>query len=168
MKLRRFLAAVLAFVLIISNSPLEFITFAAEEPQKIAAINESKVLRSAAVKYTEGAAFLERGNTNGIYGDDPRIDTLLTQAPGEFNKSGEEWVWIAYKVTVPTGGTYTLGVETNYKFTNIVTRNPNGTMTAVIVNRTREDAVCKLVLGDQVMEVNMAARSIVTLTWDAN
>ena len=113
MKLRRFLAAVLAFVLIISNSPLEFITFAAEEPQKIAAINESKVLRSAAVKYTEGAAFLERGNTNGIYGDDPRIDTLLTQAPGEFNKSGEEWVWIAYKVTVPTGGTYTLGVETN-------------------------------------------------------
>ena len=60
------------------------------------------------------------------------------------------------------------GAETNYKLTNIVTRNPNGTMTAVIANRTREDAVCKFVLGDQVMEVNMAARSIVTLTWDAN
>lgn len=60
------------------------------------------------------------------------------------------------------------GAETNYKLTNIVTRNPNGTMTAVIVNRQREAALCKLVLGDQVIEVNMDGRSIVTLTWDAN
>ena len=60
------------------------------------------------------------------------------------------------------------GADTDYKLVNIVTRNPNGTMTAVIVNRTKEDTVCKFVLGDQVMEVNMAARSIVTLTWDAN
>ena len=60
------------------------------------------------------------------------------------------------------------GADSGYKLTNIVTRNPNGTMTAVLVNRMREDVVCKLVVGDQVMEVNMAARSIVTLTWGGN
>lgn len=60
------------------------------------------------------------------------------------------------------------GAETNYKLTNIVTRNPNGTMTAVITNQTKEEAVIKLVLDNQVVEVTLAARSIVTLTWDAN
>ena len=61
------------------------------------------------------------------------------------------------------------GLESEYKLVNVVTRNPNGTMTAVIVNGNgAEDALCKFVLGDQVMEVNVAARSIVTITWDAN
>lgn len=60
------------------------------------------------------------------------------------------------------------GVDSNYKLVNVVTRNPNGTMTAVAVNRTNEAEVLKFVLGDQVMEVNVGGRSIVTLTWDAN
>jgi len=60
------------------------------------------------------------------------------------------------------------GAETNYKLTNIVTRNPNGTMTAVITNGTREDTVIKLVVDNQVIGLTVAARSIVTLTWDAN
>ena len=60
------------------------------------------------------------------------------------------------------------GIDSNYKLVNLVTRNPNGTMTAVIVNYTTSDETMKLVLGDQVLEVAVAGRSIVTLTWDAN
>ena len=115
MKLRRFIALLLAFVLLISDSPLMLLdsVWAVVEDQTVSAVDTNKVLKSAAVKHTSGAAFLERDATAGMYGDDPRIDTLLTQAPGEFNKSGEEWVWIAYKVTAAEAGTYTLGVQTN-------------------------------------------------------
>ena len=60
------------------------------------------------------------------------------------------------------------GADSNYKLINVVTRNPNGTMTAVIVNRMNHAEVIKFVLGEQVMEVDVAGRSIVTLTWDAN
>lgn len=60
------------------------------------------------------------------------------------------------------------GIDSNYKLVNLVTRNPNGTMTAVIVNRTNNSEVMKFVLGEQVMEVKVAGRNIVTLTWDAN
>ena len=111
MKLRRFIALLLAFVLLISDSPLMLLdsVWAVVEDQTVSAVDTNKVLKSAAVKHTSGAAFLERDATAGMYGDDPRIDTLLTQAPGEFNKSGEEWVWIAYKVTAAEAGTYTLG-----------------------------------------------------------
>ena len=126
MKLHRLFAAFLALALVISASPFGAVHAVTEETdesgvavvaegqvQNISAVNTDYVLRSAAVKYTEGANFVERGVTDGIYGDDPRIDTLLTAAVGQFNKSGEEWPWIAYQVNVPTAGTYTLGVQTN-------------------------------------------------------
>ncbi len=76
----------------------------------IAAPDTTYILRSATVKYTEGAAYVERGDYSFVSADAPRIDTLLVQAPGQFNKSGEEWIWIAYKIHVPADGTYTLGV----------------------------------------------------------
>lgn len=60
------------------------------------------------------------------------------------------------------------GIDNNYKLVNVVTLNPNGTMTAVITNDGKTDEVCKFVMGDSVMEVNVSARSTVTLTWDAN
>lgn len=60
------------------------------------------------------------------------------------------------------------GIDSNYKLINLVTRNPNGTMTAVIVNYTNAEENLKLVLDDQVIEVDVAGRSIATLTWDAN
>ena len=60
------------------------------------------------------------------------------------------------------------GIDSKYKLVNVVTRNPNGTMTAVVVNSANEEQVLKFVLGEQVMEVNVGGRSIVTLTWDAN
>lgn len=60
------------------------------------------------------------------------------------------------------------GIDSNYKLVNLVTRNPNGTMTAVVVNYTNNAETMKFVLGDQVMEVTVAGRNIVTLTWDAN
>ena len=61
------------------------------------------------------------------------------------------------------------GVDNEYELVNVVTANPNGTMTAVIVNNNAEEsATCKMVMGDKVMEVDVAARSTVTVTWDAN
>ena len=151
MKLRRFLAALLVFVLVLTGSPVAQIfaveaeeqteppqeqtelpqeqtpgTDDATEPQEeavvmplsgelqaISAPDTTLVLRSAAVKYSGGVSFVERGDTTGIYGDQPRIDNLLDLAPGEFNKSGQAWPWIAVKVNVPAAGTYTLGVQTN-------------------------------------------------------
>lgn len=125
MKLRRIFAAVLALLLVIQASPFSAIFAETEQDAQgnislinttdtvISAPNESYILRSASVKYLEGSGFLERGDTAGLYEDDPRIDTLLEMAPGQFNDSGKEWVWMAYKVTAPTDGTYTLGVTTN-------------------------------------------------------
>ena len=60
------------------------------------------------------------------------------------------------------------GIDSNYKLINLVTRNPNGTMTAIVVNSINDAQVLKFVLDEQVMEVNVEGRSIVTLTWDAN
>ena len=50
---------------------------------------------------------------------------------------------------------------------NVVTKNPDdGSMTAVIVNSdNNESKICKLVSDEKVMEVNVAPRSTVTLTW---
>ena len=81
--------------------------------ETFAAADTSYVLRSAAVKYVEGNGYVERGSTTGVYEDTPRIDTLLELAPGNFNESGKEWIWIAYKISIPVDGTYTLGVTTN-------------------------------------------------------
>lgn len=60
------------------------------------------------------------------------------------------------------------GADSNYKLVNLVTRNPNGTMTAVVVNRTNDTQTMKFVVGEQVIEVDVAGRNVVTLTWDAN
>jgi len=60
------------------------------------------------------------------------------------------------------------GADNEYKLVNVVVLNPNGTMTAVIVNSNKEAQTCKLVMGDRVMEVTVDERSTVTLTWDAN
>lgn len=59
------------------------------------------------------------------------------------------------------------GADSNYKLCNVVVVNPNGTMTAVIVNAEKEDVVCKMVMGEQVMEVNAPAKSTITITWEA-
>lgn len=58
------------------------------------------------------------------------------------------------------------GAATDYKLVNVVTKNTDGTMTAVLVNSyTAESKVCKLVYGDKVIEITLAPRSTVTLTW---
>ena len=125
LKLRRIFAALLALVIFINISPFGAIYAIAEEKTQAEPMGEAEtdtvisapdtnyILRSASVKYTESSGFLERGDTTGLYEDDPRIDTLLELAPGQFNDPGKEWVWIAYKVSVPADGSYTLGVTTN-------------------------------------------------------
>lgn len=60
------------------------------------------------------------------------------------------------------------GADSEYKLVNSVTVNPNGSMTANVVNSATEDTVCKFVMGDKVMEITVPQRSVVTLTWDAN
>ena len=61
------------------------------------------------------------------------------------------------------------GIDNEYKLVNVVTRNPNGTMTAVVVNSDTDNTeTCKFVMGDKVMEVNVSPRSTVTITWNAN
>ena len=59
------------------------------------------------------------------------------------------------------------GADSDYKLCNVVVVNPDGTMTAVIVNSNKEDVICKMVMGDQVMEVNAPAKSTITITWEA-
>ena len=59
------------------------------------------------------------------------------------------------------------GADSEYKLCNVVVVNPDGTMTAVIVNSNKEDVTCKMVMGEQVMEVNAPAKSTVTITWEA-
>ena len=59
------------------------------------------------------------------------------------------------------------GADSDYKLCNVVVVNPDGTMTAVIVNSNKEDVTCKMVMGDQVMEVNAPAKSAITITWEA-
>lgn len=114
MKLRRFIAALLALVLLISNSPLNLIEFvwATDTTQTIAANNADLMLWSKYVKDT--GSQLERDGTDGrahMIDDHAYVDSLLTDAAGEFNKSGEEWVWFAYKVTAGQAGEYTLGLN---------------------------------------------------------
>lgn len=59
------------------------------------------------------------------------------------------------------------GEASDYKLCNVVVVNPDGTMTAVIVNTNKEDVTCKMVMGEQVMEVNAPAKSTITITWEA-
>lgn len=59
------------------------------------------------------------------------------------------------------------GADSDYKLCNVVVLNPDGTMTAVIVNSNKEDVTCKMVMGEQVMEVNAPAKSTITITWEA-
>jgi glucosylceramidase len=59
------------------------------------------------------------------------------------------------------------GADSGYKLCNVVVVNPDGTMTAVIVNSNKEDVTCKMVMGEQVMEVNAPAKSTITITWEA-
>ena len=59
------------------------------------------------------------------------------------------------------------GEASSYQLCNVVVLNPNGTMTAVIVNSSKEAQTCKLVMGDRVMEVTAPAKSTITLTWEA-
>jgi len=62
------------------------------------------------------------------------------------------------------------GVESDYNLVNVVVQNPDdGSMTAVITNSDSNDSeVCKLVSNGQVMEVTVAPRSTVTITWNPN
>lgn len=60
------------------------------------------------------------------------------------------------------------GADSDYKLCNVVVLNPDGTMTAVIVNSNKEDITCKMIMGEQIMEVNAPAKSTITITWDAN
>lgn len=51
---------------------------------------------------------------------------------------------------------------------NVVYRNENGTMTAVLCNQNTAENTFKLVVGDKVIEYTLPAMSAATITWDGN
>ena len=54
----------------------------------------------------------------------------------------------------------------NYQLINVVLKNPDGSMVAVITNSHAEDArTCKLVVENKVMEVTVPPNGVVTLHW---
>lgn len=91
---------------------------------------------------------------------------------GEVSFTGDYYSMAHFSKFIHQGATVLdstdTGADSDYKLVNLVTRNPNGTMTAVVVNYTTQDETVKFILGDQVMELPVNGRSVVTLTWDAN
>ncbi len=61
------------------------------------------------------------------------------------------------------------GVDSEYKYLNMVSLNENGTMVINAINSDPiNDMVYKFVLGDKVLEIKLAKRDVVTMVWDAN
>lgn len=58
------------------------------------------------------------------------------------------------------------GADTNDNVVNVVYRNENGSMVAVLTNNTGMENTFKLVIGDQVIEYTVPALSGATITWD--
>ena len=79
-------------------------------PKTLSATNVSYMLLSKVLEANAGQEYLAR-STDGARDDKPYIDSLYENAAGEFNVSGSEWAWFAYKVTVPAEGDYVLGVR---------------------------------------------------------
>lgn len=77
----------------------------------ISAVDTEKILHSATIEVAD--TYLGRKDQSTLGADLPSMDNLHLVAPGQFNKTGEEWNWFAYKVTAPKAGTYTLGVQTS-------------------------------------------------------
>ena len=79
-----------------------------KEDAVISAVDTDKLLLSATIK--QNPAALGRTDQATLKVDQPTIKTLYADAPNQFNASGSEWNWFAYKVSVPEDGSYTLGV----------------------------------------------------------
>ncbi len=61
------------------------------------------------------------------------------------------------------------GVDTEYNLVNVAALNKNGSMAAVFTNKSRKNAeLCKVVIGDKVIEFTMDTRTALTLAWDGN
>jgi len=73
------------------------------------ATDSSYLLWSNAMAVQTG--FLDFALRDPVKADLPYIDSLYSDAFGQFNDPGKEWGWIAYKVNAPAAGTYTLGVN---------------------------------------------------------
>lgn len=118
MKLRRILAGVLAFAMVITASPLENVSFAAESTQTISAVDTAYVHWSANMKTTTESginklACQNQGATGGLRADMPSIKTLQRDVLGNFNEKNQTWPWFAYRISVKESGTYTLGSKIN-------------------------------------------------------
>ena len=113
MKLRKIIAAVLAFALVVTAVPTEGLTKvkAAGETDTYSAIDPQYVYRSDNMQESNGN--LGCINQSNVRADKPTIETLRMDVIEEFNASGTAWNWFAYKIDVDEAGTYELGVETN-------------------------------------------------------
>lgn len=118
MKLRRILASVLAFAMVITASPLENVSFAAESTQTISAVDTTYMHWSANMKTTtensiNKLACQNQGVSGGLRADMPSIKTLHRDVLANFNETNKTWPWFAYRISVTEQGTYTLGLKIN-------------------------------------------------------
>lgn len=118
MKIRRILATVLAFAMVITASPLENVRFeAAGETTKTILASDTTYMLLSNVAHVGSGGVLARNVDNkqadGMRDDKPYIATLRESVIGQFNKASEEWFWFAYRINAPETKTYTLGVQTN-------------------------------------------------------
>lgn len=61
-----------------------------------------------------------------------------------------------------------IATDSNENLHNVVFRNENGTITAVVYNNSGEDVTFKIVVGDKVIEYTIPGLSGATITWDGN
>lgn len=54
----------------------------------------------------------------------------------------------------------------NSKIVNFVAKNPDGSLTAVLVNGDGQDKICRFMIGDEITELTVPTNGVVTLHWD--
>ncbi len=113
---------------------------------------------------TGGPALYPTAYTNTPFiSYDPETDTMNYEADFYNMAHFSKYMHVGGKKVYSTD----TGADSEYNMVNVAVLNPNGTMTAVMVNATEDDTLCKLVMGDRVLEVPVGRDSTVTVTWDA-
>ena len=54
----------------------------------------------------------------------------------------------------------------NPKMVNLVAKNPEGSLTAVMVNGDEDEKTCRFVIGDEVTEIVVPSQGVATVHWE--
>ena len=111
MKLKKIIAGVLAAVLVLTAIPINSFVYAADGTRSVG-MTDSGILLSPQMKITD-AGMAGCKDQQYTRADLPTIATLQRDVIEQFNNSGNEWNWVAYKVHAPQDGAYELGIKVN-------------------------------------------------------